>query len=404
MNGVFSSKRRAAFLLAGAVLAGGFVAAPEARADDIPLGFLGDLSATPNAAIGRAGVLGLQTAIDDINKAGGVLGRQLTLVTRDDQGQPARSIPGASELVESVKVAAFFGVTHSGNALAWKRLVDEKHTIAYITIAEASSVTAPLNADTPNYIFRGGTYDRAQAAAFVAYAKKSNAKNVGILTETTNYGEGGLHDLSDIAKLQNVNVVATNKFAVSDTDMTSQLIKMRDAGVDCLLVWAQANPTAQLMRSMDKLGYYPRILGAGGVPVPGFYDSAGPKLGSMPLSTRVFVTPTTDAQKQLFERVKDKLPDPSLFYSTAINYDAVMVISAAIRQAGSTDGTAVHDALENLKEPVKGYVKTYDRPFSKITHEALVPSDITFVKWQDGKLGNYHDAVTDSITENDYKQ
>ncbi|MDP3633317.1 ABC transporter substrate-binding protein, partial [Phenylobacterium sp.] len=78
-------------------------------AQDIKLGFNGDLSASPSAQSGAAGVLGIQAAIEDINAAGGVLGRKLTLVIRDDQSQPPRSIQNMSDLIDNEKVVAVFG-------------------------------------------------------------------------------------------------------------------------------------------------------------------------------------------------------------------------------------------------------------------------------------------------------
>ncbi len=74
------------------------------QAQDIKLGFNGDLSASPSAQSGRAGVLGIEAAIEDINAAGGVLGRKLTLVIRDDQSQPPKSIQNMSDLIDNEKV------------------------------------------------------------------------------------------------------------------------------------------------------------------------------------------------------------------------------------------------------------------------------------------------------------
>src|SRR6266576_5639816 len=93
-----------------------------AEAQDIKLGFNGDLSASPSALSGQAATLGLTAAIDDLNKAGGVLGRKLTLVIRDDLSQPPKSIQNMSDLIDNEKVVAVFGPTNSGNALAWKHI------------------------------------------------------------------------------------------------------------------------------------------------------------------------------------------------------------------------------------------------------------------------------------------
>jgi branched-chain amino acid transport system substrate-binding protein len=96
-----SLARRVAF-------AAGLLAAA-AQAQDIKLAYNGDLSASPTAQSGRAAVLGIQAAIDDINSAGGVLGRKLALVTRDDLAQPQKSIQNMVELIDNEKVVAVLG-------------------------------------------------------------------------------------------------------------------------------------------------------------------------------------------------------------------------------------------------------------------------------------------------------
>src|SRR5258705_7407778 len=97
-----------------------------AEAQDIKLGFNGDLSASPSALSGQAATLGLQAAIDDVNAAGGVLGRKLTLVIRDDLSQPPKSIQNMSDLIDNEQVVAGFGPTNSGNSLAWEQAPKQK--------------------------------------------------------------------------------------------------------------------------------------------------------------------------------------------------------------------------------------------------------------------------------------
>src|SRR6202047_1580156 len=92
-----------------------------AQAQDIKLGFNGDMSASPSALSGQAATLGLQAAIDEVNAAGGVLGRKLTLVVRDDLSQPPKSIQNLSALIDNEQVVTVFGPTNSGHALAWEQ-------------------------------------------------------------------------------------------------------------------------------------------------------------------------------------------------------------------------------------------------------------------------------------------
>src|SRR5580693_6800253 len=109
-----------------------------AQAQDIKLGFNGDLSASPSALSGQAAVLGLQAAIEDVNAAGGVLGRKLILVVRDDLSQPPKSIQNMSDLIDNEQVVTVFGPTNSGNALAWKHIPTQKKTPVLGTIGSAT--------------------------------------------------------------------------------------------------------------------------------------------------------------------------------------------------------------------------------------------------------------------------
>src|SRR6476660_4013257 len=122
------------------------VVALGAEAQDIKLGFNGDLSASPSALSGQAATLGLQSAIEDLNKAGGVLGRKLTLVIRDDLSQPPKSIQNMSDLIDNEKVVAVFGPTNSGNALAWKHIVNQKKIPVLDNISAGTDITAPMSA------------------------------------------------------------------------------------------------------------------------------------------------------------------------------------------------------------------------------------------------------------------
>lgn len=375
-----------------------------AAAQDIKLGFNGDLSASPSAQSGAAGVLGIQAAIEDINAAGGINGRKLTLVVRDDQSQPPRSIQNMSDLIDNEKVAAVFGPTNSGNAMAWKNIPNQKKVVSMGMIGGGTDITKPLSPGADNYMFRVSIVDREQVAALMAYAKKAGFKKVGLIAETTGYGTGGLKDMQEIAKLHGIEPAAVERFAVADTDMTSQLNKMKAAGVDLIVVWAQGTPTGQLMRSMEKINYFPAVLSSWAADNVTFYDAAGKTLAEKPVFMRTMVDPTTPKQKALFERVKGKLAAPSAFTFTAHGYDAVLLIAAAIRQAGGTDGEKMRAALEDLNAPVEGVMKTYNKPFSKTQHEALTAADFAFVKWSDGKLTRHSDAVVQSLTAADFKR
>lgn len=382
------------------------LAGTAACAQDIKFGYNGDLSASPSAQSGQAAVLGMAAAIEDINAAGGLLGRKITLVTRDDVSAPPKSIQNMSDLIDNEGVVAVFGPTNSGNAMAWKHIANRKKIPVMGNVGSGTDITKPMRPNADNYMFRVSMVDREQVAALMAYVKKNGEKSkvVGLMAETTGYGQGGMKDMQEIAKLQGIEIAATEHFGVGDTDMTSQLNKMKAAGVDTLVVWAQGTPNAQLIRSMEKINYFPLTLTSWASDNITFYDAAGKELSEKPIFMRTVSDQRTAEQQQLYDRIGAKLRAPSSFSFALHGYDSVLLVAAAIRQAGSTDGPAVRMALEDLKEPVDGLLKNYDKPFSQTNHEALTAKDLVWIRWKDGKLARYSDALTESLTPADFKQ
>lgn len=394
----FSSILKRTVLVAG-VLAAGLVSA-----QDLKLGYNGDLSASPSAQSGHAAVLGMQAAVDDINAAGGVLGRKFTIVTRDDQSQPPKSIQNMSDLIDNEKVIAVFGPTNSGNAMAWKHIPNQKKIPVIGNVGSGTAITHPMSPGADNYMFRVSMVDRDQIGALMAYVKKNPAtKVVGLMAETTGYGAGGLKDMQEIADLQGIKIVATERFAVSDTDMTSQLNKLKAANVDTVVVWAQGTPIAQLVRSMEKINYFPVTLTSWAADNITFYDAAGKALANKPIFMRTVSETRTPVQQKLYDRIGSKLKAPSSFSFALHGYDSVQLLAAALKQANSADGTAIKNALEDLRSPVAGVLKTYNKPFSKTQHEALTAGDFVWIKWNDGKLEPYSDPIIKGLAAGDYK-
>jgi branched-chain amino acid transport system substrate-binding protein len=310
-----------------------------------------------------------------------------------------------SDLIDNEKVVTVFGPTNSGNALAWKQVPNQKKIPVVGTVGSGTAITYPVNAGSDNYMFRISMVDRDQVAGLMAYVKKNPAvKNLGYLSETTGYGQGGLKDVQELGDLQGLKPVCNEKFGVNDTDMTSQLNKCKAAGVDTIVVWAQGTPLGQLMRSMEKINYFPATLSSWAADNVTFFDAAGKTLAEKPLFMRTVSENRTPGQQKLFERIGSKLKAPSSFSFSLHGYDSVLILSQAIKQAGKTEGPALKAALEDLQEPVNGLLKTYTKPFSKTQHEALTAKDFVWIKWKDGKLSPYSDPIISGLSAADIKQ
>ena len=379
------------------------VAVP-AYAQDIKIGYNGDQSASGAAELGVAGRWGFEAAIEDLNKAGGILGRKVVGLIRDDTGQPPKSIQNMSELIDNEKVVAVIGPTNSGNALAWLHIPQQKKVPVIVPVATGTEVTTRYAKEPQNYLFRISMVDREQAGLIVAYAVKASKKGkIAIIGDSTGYGQGGIKDATEILALHNLQPVAVEKFGPKDTDMTSQLAKIRNSGADTVIIWAVADGSAQVLRSMEKIDYRPVTLGTWGN-----LSSLLPKIAGDKMAEHIiFAASTTEDSnartKALAERVRKNFPTLTTFAASAQSYDSVMLLAAAIKQAGSTDGSKIQTALENVGG-VQGMIKLYEKPFSKASHEGLGVADFYLARWKGSRVLRYEDAITKALTPADLKK
>lgn len=374
------------------------------QAQDIRIGYNADQSASGVAELGTAGRWGFEAAIEDINKAGGILGRKVVGIIRDDLGAPPKSIQNMTELLDSENVAAVVGPANSGNALAWLHLPQQKKIPVVVPIATATDITTRYAKTPQNYLFRISMVDREQIALLVAYAvKASKSQKIAIIGDSTGYGQGGIKDTTEVLALHGVKPVAVEKFGPKDTDMTSQLAKIKAAGADVVIVYAIADGSAHVLRSMEKIGYLPTTLGTWGN-----LSSLMPRIAGQKLAEHIIIAASTTEDsnartKSLGERVRKNFPTMTTFACAAQTYDSVMLLAAAMKKAGTLDGEKVAAALETI-DGVQGVIKTYNKPFSKTDHEGLTVADFYLAKWKGPAAARYEDAITKSITPADLKK
>lgn len=377
---------------------------PAYAQNEIKIGYNADQSASGAAELGLSGLYGFQAAIDDLNAQGGVLGRKVVGIIRDDAGAPPKSIQNMNELIDNEKVAAVVGPTNSGNALAWLHIPQQKKVPVISHVATATDITARYAKEPQNYIFRVSMVDREQLALLAAYAvKASKTKNIAIIADTTGYGQAATKDLQEILTLHGIKPVGIEKFGPKDTDMTSQLAKLKAAGADMIITGSLADATAQVLKSMEKMDYYPGLLSTWGSINTPLVNIAGPKLAEKTVFAASTTEDASDRAAALHKRLVAKHPNMPAFVSAAQGYDAVMLIAAAIKQADGTDGPKLQAALENLGA-VQGIIKKYEKPFSKEQHEALGVADFHLAQWKDGRVVKLDDPVVKGLTAADLKR
>jgi len=319
---------------------------------------------------------GVRLAADEINKSGGVLGRPIQLVERDDEAKNERGVQIAQELINKEKVAATVGYINTGVALASQRFYQDAKIPVMNNVATGSIVTKQFEARPENYIFRNAAHDSIQAPMIVEEAvAKRGFKKVAILADSTNYGQLGRADLEAALKLKGIAPVAVEKFNIKDVDMTAQLLKAKEAGAEAILTYGIGPELAQIANGMTKLGWKVPMIGSWTLSMANYIDNAGPG-GEGARMPQTFIQEPTTPKRQSFiiNYLKTFNPKNSRIespVSAAQGYDSIYLLAAAIKQAGATDGPKIKAALEDLKTPVEGVVTTYNKPFSKTDHEAI---------------------------------
>jgi branched-chain amino acid transport system substrate-binding protein len=319
---------------------------------------------------------GVRLAAEEINKAGGVLGRPLQLVERDDEAKNERGVQIAQELINKENVVAVVGYINTGVALASQRFFQEARIPVMNNVATGSLVTHQFDDQPENYVFRNSAHDSIQAPMIVEEAvARRGFKRVAILADSTNYGQLGRADLEAALAQKGIKAVAVDKFNIKDVDMTPQLLKAKEAGAEAVLTYAIGPELAQIANGMTKLGWKVPMIGSWTLSMANFIDNAGPG-GEGARMPQTFIQEPTTPKRQSFivSYLKTFNPKNSRIdspVSAAQGYDSLYLLAAAIKQAGGTEGPKIKAALEDLKTPVEGVVTTYTKPFTPKDHEAI---------------------------------
>lgn len=334
---------------------------------------------------------GVRLAIDEINKSGGVMGRKLEAIERDDEAKNERGVQIAQELINREKVVAVVGYINTGVALASQRFFQDAKIPVMNNVATGTVITSQFAKDPDNYVFRNSAKDSIQAPMIVNEAVvRGGFKKVAILADSTNYGQLGREDLEKALAAKGMKPVAVEKFNIKDVDMTAQLLKAKEAGAQAILTYGIGPELAQIANGMTKLGWKVPLIGSWTLSMANYIDNAGTG-GDGARMPQTFIQEPTNAKRQTFIidylktfKPKDNRMDSPV--SAAQGYDSIYLLAAAIKQAQSTDGPKIRAALENLTTPVQGVVTTYNKPFSKDNHDAIGPTVPVFGEVKGGKV------------------
>jgi len=366
------------------------LAAPAMAQDTLKLGLVAAMSGQ-SAKSGEAIVRGLSIAIDEINAKGGVLGKKVELVVRDDESNPAKGVVAARELVQREKVAGLFGGLDTPVSMAIVPFANQSKVPFMGVWAAGTGITR--NGAAENYVFRVSAVDVLVDKALVAYAiKKYGAKKPGMILINNPWGESNEVGLKAALEEAKVPFAGIEKFQDADVDVVPQLTRLKEAGADVLFMVANVAPSSQVVKSLDRMGWDVPIVSHWGPAGGRFSELAGPSGAKVHfIQTFSFAGTLSPKAEEVLAALKKKYPEiktladvtPAVGIANA--YDAMHLMSLAIAKAGSTEGPKVREAFYAI-DKYDGLIKSYTKPFSAENHDALGSDDYIFTYFKDGQI------------------
>src|SRR3989442_7767500 len=254
-------------------------ALPAHAQETIKIGLVTALSGR-SARAGEAITRGLQVAIDEINARGGVLKKKLGLVRRDDEATPAKVVIAARELICKETVRVLCGGLDTPVSLAIVPIVNQEKLPFMGPWAAGTPITK--NGANPNFVFRVSAVDEIVDKAMLQYAQKTfNAKNCGMILVNNPWGESNEKGLTAALAAKGMRPAGIEKFEGNDVDVVPQLSRLKAAGADCLFLVGNVGPSAQVVKSLDRMGWKPPIVSHWGPAGGRFTELAGPSAPSV---------------------------------------------------------------------------------------------------------------------------
>ncbi|MFK7765056.1 MAG: ABC transporter substrate-binding protein [Roseobacter sp.] len=361
-----------------------------AAQDTIKIGLIASLSG-PSSKSGEAITRGMALAIDEINADGGLLGKQLELVRRDDEANPGKGLTAARELVQREGVAVLFGGLQTPVSLALVPYMNQTKVPFMGPWAAGTPITK--NGAEENYIFRVSAVDEMVDVALVERAVAVHgATNPGMMLINNPWGESNEKGLTAALKAKGLPTAGIERVEANDIDVVPQLTRLKEAGADTIFMVANVGPSAQVMKSLERMGWDVPVVSHWGPAGGRFSELAGPRAKDVEM-IQTFTFSGNDSPKAAatLDALKVKFPEitsaadvtPAVGIANA--YDAMHLTALAITNAGSLEGPAIRQGYYDI-ETHDGLIKSYSTPFTPDDQDALGAEDYVFTRFIDGEI------------------
>ena len=357
-------------------------------ASDLKIGLNLSLTGGTDDA-GKGARMGAELALAEYNERGGYKGQKVAAVVYDDETKPAKGVENVTRLITRDKVFAIFGPINSGVALAIIDIVQKNQIPLMDPAATAEQVIERYQAAPKSYIFRVSLNDGIQTSFMIDHIRNRNYQRIGLMHDSTGWGQGGRSTALRLLKEANLNLVAGPEvFDQNDLDMTAQLTKMKEARVDFIIAYSLAPAAVQIAKSMQKIGLKVPWTGTWALVAPNFLKLGGKELIEGVMAVTSYTPDQSANAKALHEKVERVFKDQGGDWNpvlTAQAYDGVRLVLRALDKVGP-DPQKIRDALEEIDDFSEAVIKMKPHPFSRVNHEALGRDTGFLAVWHDGKI------------------
>ncbi|MGD0266791.1 MAG: ABC transporter substrate-binding protein [Candidatus Methylomirabilota bacterium] len=366
----------------------------QSSAPPLKIGWLAALTG-PNSTPGIGQDRGIRYAADQINKAGGVMGRKIEIVSRDTQGDPTKAVNAALEMINNDKVEFTIGPTNSGECLATQPVI-ARYKVPSFPIGVVDSLIDTVKFP---YSFRVSNNNTQWQESVLNYALKVlKAKKIGIIGDTTGYGTMSVNLSEQLLKAQGgVSITYKGEVEANQTDVMADLRKAQSSGAEVMVVWTDsAGLNSRLMNARAELNWnvpfvgHP-VLGAGAVkPLlakpenwknvfnVGYRPMSFDDNGKLPEKSQKFVETVSSAGVKL---------DDTMLWWVGLGVDTIQLIKDTVEAAKSSKA----DDVKRMLEAGKTFNGVYctSCAYSPTNHNGYPTDDVVMNRADSFRAGAY---------------
>jgi branched-chain amino acid transport system substrate-binding protein len=389
--GVFCMKKKLSVLISSVLLASVFVGCSEATLnktggiDNIKVGLNYELSGNV-ATYGQSISSGIELAFEELNKNGGVLGKQIEPVKVDNKSDNTEAANVATRLVTRDKVVALLGPATSGNTKAASPAATQNKIPLISASATADDVTIDSNGKVREFIFKTCFSDSFQGVMMSNFAYNDLAlKNAAVLVDTTSdYSKGLAKSFKETYVKLGGSVVTEEAYQAKDTDFKAVLTKIKGLNPEVLFIPGYYEEVGLIIRQARDLGLNVPVLGGDGYESPKLSEIAGSDALNKVYYTSHYSSKDTAPEVVKFREDFNKKygKDPDAF--SALGYDMAYYFADALKRAGEVDSSKLKDSLADTKD-FKGVTGSFSideshNPVKSVTVIEMKNGEPTFLK------------------------